>query len=251
MKTLSKPIIGVSCSNIGNVNPNIPNYKKTHTNEDYLTAIKKAGGIPFMIPLTHTKEEALEVVKNLHGILITGGSDINPRLYNEEQRPHLGELDPERDNADTLLIQASLDAKLPFFGICRGMQLINVLSKGSLYQDISHYPQKNILRHGQKTNISVSAHKIKLDKSSLIFDLVQEETIWVNSFHHQIIKDLAPTLKATARSSDEVIECVEMPSYPTFFIATQFHPEILATRDDLTMLKLFEGFIKAATKKVV
>lgn len=229
-----KPLIGISM-----------NYsdKKYVINEPYVKAIVEAGGIPYCIPFG-IEEDAEQIIDLLDGLLLTGGVDIHPHYFGEEPHPKLGKVIQARDYNEMILIQAALKKKLPVFAICRGIQILNVALGGSLYQDIEAQYCTEPLLHKQNAARYETAHFIKIDKQSKLFEIVQSEKIAVNSLHHQAVKDVASSLKITAVSSDGIVEAAEMKDYP-FCIAVQWHPEEMATAGDDCSKRLFQEFIKA------
>lgn len=232
------PIIGISV--------NIDT-QTSRLHEAYINAILNAGGVPLLIPATADGNALQEIVKQLDGLLLSGGSDIDGHYFGEETLPDVTEVDPQRDYYDFLLLKIASDHQLPIFGICRGMQVINIAFGGGLWQDIpSQYP-KNPLNHSIITEEKGKvAHQVTITKESVLYDILQKETIGVNSRHHQAIKEIAPDFKISAISTDGVTEAVE--AFPSRRIwAVQWHPENMATNgNNKDMQKLFSHFINEA-----
>lgn len=237
-ETTYSPIIGISTSLSSNGSSSVMN--------TYVQAVLKAGGTPVIIPVITQTKALSDIVNQLDGLIITGGADLNPLWYKEEPRKELGSLVPERDIYDLKLAKIALDKQIPTVGICRGLQLLNVAHGGSLYQDIPSQ-RPNHIKHNQDVEGSYGTHRAFIEKGSLLSTILEKDTVLVNSFHHQAIKDLAPIFKVVATAPDGIIEAVEAyPNYP--IIAFQWHPEILTKAGDPTMLKIFKFFIGQAEK---
>lgn len=164
-------------------------------------------------------------LNNANGIIIGGGEDINPKLYNYSDNGNLCETpDNYRDSIEKLMIKFAIDHKIPLLGICRGNQIINAVNGGTLIPDIpTFYPNSNI-KHRGKTNRD---HYIIPERNSWIERQLSYDTIWVNSRHHQAIDKVSPLFTVSAYSSDSVIESIEIKNKDThpFAIGIQWHPE--------------------------
>ncbi len=162
-----------------------------------------------------------------NGIIIGGGEDVNPLLYNKPEYISVCEApDNFRDSIEVLMIEYAMRKKIPLLGICRGNQIMNVVNGGTLIPDIpSFVPESNIL-HRFKTD---SAHIITPVKDSWIENSLKYNTIWVNSHHHQSVDKIAPNFIVSAYAEDSVIESIEIndTSIHPFAIAVQWHPESL------------------------
>ena len=126
-KIANKPLIGISLG----YNP-----KKNSVNTVYVQSVLKNGGVPYLVPVTDDVETLRQIVSQLDGIIMTGGEDIDPKYYGEENHPQLGEVNHERDGYDLTLVKLAIEHNVPILGICRGLQLINVAMGGTLYQDL-------------------------------------------------------------------------------------------------------------------
>ncbi|MHA7964304.1 gamma-glutamyl-gamma-aminobutyrate hydrolase family protein [Paenibacillus sp. CAU 1782] len=236
---MRKPIIGV-----------LPLYDREKDSywmlPGYMKAIEAAGGIPVMLPMVSDELDIKALSESFDGFLFTGGHDINPLLYGEEMDAVCGELCRERDVLEQALFQHVVKLDKPAFGICRGLQLFNVLLGGTLYQDLptGRAAESNV-EHQQRPPYSVPVHSVTIHKNSLLYRLLEKETIEVNSYHHQAIKALAPVLQASALSEDGLVEAVEMPG-KTFLFAVQWHPEFNFTEDDDSM-KMFRHFVASCS----
>lgn len=214
----NKPIIGLTC-NLEMVRNNV----SFTLYLSYPEAIKKAGGIPIVLPLGD--EELAETwVSMCDGILLTGGNDVHPKHYGDVPQSELGLTTPKLDESDMNIIKHARKQNKTIFGICRGSHLINVALGGTMLQDIKTNV-RNSLNHLDKGERTKLNHKISIKKKSTLYDLVQQDELEVNSFHHQAIGDLGKELRCVATAPDGVIEAFE--SEDGKIMGTQFHPEEL------------------------
>lgn len=196
----------------------------TYTPQGFVNAVQKAGGLPLVIPISPA-ETAASYVSKIDKLLLAGGQDICPDFFDEEPHPKLEETNRNRDLFELALIKEALKQKKPIFAVCRGMQLLNVALGGSLYQDLSLYSNWTV-KHGQEpTQPQFATHDIHIEKNSLLYSLLGEQ-YRVNSYHHQAINRLAPTLKASAKSSDGLIEGIEALDSNQRILGVQWHPEL-------------------------
>lgn len=245
---MKKPLIGISCHTIAATETWFHGYFINYIGVDESNAVLEAGGIPFVLPQTLDEEIIKEYVANIDGLVIVGGDDVSPSLYNEEMLEKCQNTNPQRDMYDSMLIKEAFRVKKPLFVICRGLQLTNVILGGTLYQDLSYNPNITIA-HSRMNEGDNVVHSIDVvDKDSIFYSTLKRDTMYVNSIHHQIIKDLAPALKIVAKSKDNVIEVAELKDKDQFFIGTQFHPEMMSCRIDKEVNNLFKELIKASSK---
>lgn len=231
-----RPLIGISCS-----------YdlkeKRYFLAEAYVEAVIKAGGNPVVLPGAAGQKNVAPYIAVLKGLVLAGGGDVDPSYFNEEPLPGLGEVTPERDSFEILLVKGALRQKLPILGICRGIQVLNVAAGGSLIQ---HIPSeiRRPLKHSQNAPRSYASHRVYLEKPSRLAEIMAGTLIRVNSFHHQAVREAAPGFSVTARSSDGVIEAIEAEQYP-FVLGVQWHPECMIS-GDRNSRALFKSFLEAA-----
>ena len=222
------PVIGISCGRSAS--------GASTLSSNYTEAVARAGGIPVIFPTVADSALAAILVKQVDGIVFSGGPDLDPSYYGETFWNETVEVDTLRDVSDLLLMRAALASKKPVMAICRGEQLMNVVLGGSLYQDLpTQYD--TIVRHGGGTT-----HRIGVEKGSVLYELFGEDSLTVNSFHHQAVKQVAPGVKVTAHAADGIVEAYE---YGNQVIAFQFHPEGMARIDD-AWLAPFRYFVKKA-----
>lgn len=213
--------------------------------EGYFTSILKAGGVPFIIPPFDDTNSLINTLESLDGVLLTGGADINPLFLGEEPVKELHSINPRRDRQELLLARLAADRQIPILGICRGIQLMNAAFGGSLYQDIHSQMEGTRIKHDQDLGRGYASHTVEIEKDSLLYKLFGTETLPVNSFHHQAVKDVAPGFRATARATDGVIEAIESAEYKSM-MGVQWHPECFILQGDECMMPVFHWFIGEA-----
>ena len=219
------PMVGISCG-------------RTEGGSDalgarYVQAVLRGGGVPFIIPTVETPEQAEAVIERLDGIVFSGGEDVNPAWYGEAVWNESVQVNPVRARSDSLLARAALASGKPVLAICRGAQLMNVVLGWSLYQDL---PTQfgTAVAHGGGVE-----HRIGLEADSVLAGLYGTDSLTVNSFHHQAVKDVAPGVKITARSADGLPEAFETGRV----WAVQFHPEKMLQQGDSSWISLFGAFV--------
>ena len=191
---------------------------------DYLDGIKAAGGIPVILPLEMSEEDIGHIVKTCDGFLFTGGQDVGSC--------------PERDHLETFLLSKAMQSDKAILGICRGLQFINAFLGGSLWQDLpSQHPSEIAHRQGKPYN--APTHKVVLNGG--LKSLLGEDTINVNTLHHQAIKELGESLKPMATAPDGIIEAARMEN-KRFVWGVQWHPEYMFKTDPDSMA-IFAHFI--------
>jgi putative glutamine amidotransferase len=215
---------------------------------DYVESVAGAGGTPVVLPPAVGVRLAEALLDKLDGLLLSGGSDLDPTYYGEGPIPELGVTVPWWDAFDMALLRLALRRRIPIFGICRGMQLLNVALGGTLRQDLRSQLGADILRHRQEAPKRQPTHEVEILDGSYLVEIADRRTVEVNSYHHQGIKGLAEALTVTARSSDGVIEAVESRDFSErWLIGVQWHPE--GMRDtNLAQRNLFEAHVGAAER---
>ncbi len=213
----------------------------------YMDGIEQAGGIPILLPLTNNEEVLKQVIYNIDGLLLTGGHDVDPSLYYEKAHAKTGTHCCIRDSSEAFLIKEAIKINLPTLGICRGLQLLNVVLGGSLYQDLPSQAPSDI-QHQMSPPYNRTAHCVTISPNTPLSSILNAEKIGVNSYHHQAIKALAPSLQVAATSEDGLIEAVYLPEQ-RFTLAVQWHPE-LSYKENQHSLALFQAFVQACFKKL-
>jgi len=233
-----KPLIGITAYNYQDSASYV-------TKSTYINAILRSGGTPILIPYTSDLIECRHIIGKLDGLLLPGGIDISPRLYGEEPLKEAGMSINNIDLYEIELIHEAKKQKKPILAICRGIQILNVALGGTLYQDIEAQKAATIC-HNQSISIrDEMTHSVSLVLDRVLYRLYQQEKIYVNSFHHQAVKDLAETLRPSAYSSDHILEACE--SEDGRIIGVQWHPEALINTDE-NSIKLFQYFIELCQK---
>jgi len=202
---------------------------------NYAKSVFKAGGVPVILPMVHSQEQADDLLAGLDGLILTGGEDVNPAFYGEDFLNETVSVNEFRDTSDFHLFHAARKLRKPILGTCRGEQIVNVFMGGSLYQDIPTQVGE-ALKHRQ------NSHWAYVDRDSKLFELLGKDSIWVNSFHHQAVKSPAPGFKVSAKASDGVVEAYESEG----LFCIQFHPEAMIASGDDTFLPIYKDFVRTA-----
>ena len=211
----------------------------------YLQSVTRAGGIPVLLPISVDEADIREVFDRLDGLLITGGADIDPKLYGEEKSPACGELAPERDRLEMMLAKLAVAHDLPTLGICRGCQVLNVVYGGTLIQDIPTELGIPMDVHRQPEDYAVVTHGVTVEPGTLLEKIEGAGEIRVNSRHHQAVKALGQGLLLNGRSTEDgIVESFCDPS-KRFMLAVQWHPEMLS-HERPEALALFRALVDAA-----
>ena len=238
-KSMPEPLIGIT-SGYRTIELK---YLHSCLSRNYTQAIIHAGGIPLILPANLPTSQLTSLLSRLDGVLFSGGDDVNPRLYGEEPIPETKKVLDERDEMESSLLKSCLEQGKPVFGICRGLQIINVALGGTLYQHIeSQYP--HAIQHDRHDDLREKRHHfVSVAAGSLLAKLTGMSSIQVNTLHHQGIRDVAKELNITATcSGDGLIEAIEI-NRQGFFLAVQWHPEELSEYPE--QRSLFEAFVKA------
>lgn len=232
-----KPIIGLTMSKgVINGYHAINNY--------YMDAVFSSGGIPINIPIVDDENDLDKYLEILDGLILIGGADIWPLLYDENPIKQTNIISVARDKCELNLFKKAYKRKLPILGICKGMQIINVALGGNLYQDIDAQVS-NALGH-KPIGIAKDElyHTINIKRDTKLYNIFQSEEEYVNSNHHQSIKDLGDNLIVSAISEDGIIEAIEYKD-ERYLIGVQFHPECLVKKHP-QFLRLFKQLVSAS-----
>jgi putative glutamine amidotransferase len=227
------------------VSPDIESEGKEHGDRSislsarYLEALTRVGALPLAMPATISREVIAECVRRADGVLLTGGDDIDPRLYNARLPRSVRKtvsITPDsggRDFRELVVIDEVFRQHKPLLAVCRGHQILNVALGGTLVSDIPRqWP--NALSHGRNEDRDQVVHDVRLTPGSLLAKIVGGLKLGVNSTHHQAVARVAPPLRVTAASDDGMVEGLELKPGGTrwlpFLLSVQFHPERLEDR---------------------
>jgi putative glutamine amidotransferase len=244
------PVIGVTAALKEDVESTArrPLSRFVRADLDYVESVAEAGGTPVVLPPACGLRATEVLLDGLDGLLLSGGSDLDPGYYGERPIRELGVTVPEWDVFDMALLRSALRRGIPIFGICRGMQILNVALGGTLHQDLHSQLGADILKHRQKTPKWQPTHEVEMQDGSYLAEITNRQSGEVNSYHHQGIKGLADALAVSARSSDGVTEAVESRDFSErWLLGVQWHPE--GMRDTSPEHRnLFEAHVRAAER---
>lgn len=231
-----RPVIGISSSQREDGG-------EIYLKKAYVSAVKDHGGLPVILPVCREEELIAEVLSHCHGLLLSGGGDIDPKFYHATNLLPEMEFDRERDEFEMGLARVALRFNMPIFGICRGLQVLNVCFGGTLIQDLEiELPGAG--EHRNKPGIFGDMwHRVDLEPGGKLYDLLGS-TMEVNSSHHQAVQEPGKGLMISGYSPDGVIEAIEILEKP-WVIGVQWHPERMG-ENNRVKASLFDGFIRAA-----
>lgn len=205
----------------------------------YMESLARAGAGMRWVELSDP-EQAVQDALTCDGLLLPGGGDMDPKFYGQERIPACGEPNLLRDAAEPLLLRAFLAADKPVLGICRGIQVMNAVLGGDLYQDIK--PFEHLPHNGHWAKV----HTVTVRRGTLLSRILGQDTVLVNSQHHQAVDRVAPGFTLAALSEDGIVEAIEKPD-AGFCLGVQWHPEWLSDADP-AMQGLFDAFVNACSK---
>ncbi len=205
----------------------------------YMESLARAGAGMRWVEL-NDPEQAVQDALTCDGLLLPGGGDMDPKFYGQERIPACGEPNLLRDAAEPLLLRAFLAADKPVLGICRGIQVMNAVLGGDLYQDIKPFEHLPHNDHWAKV------HTVTVRRGTLLSRILGQDTVLVNSQHHQAVDRVAPGFTLAALSEDGIVEAIEKPD-ARFCLGVQWHPEWLSDADP-AMQSLFDAFVNACSK---
>ncbi|MET0107044.1 MAG: gamma-glutamyl-gamma-aminobutyrate hydrolase family protein [Sedimenticola sp.] len=231
------PLIGITAAN----DPTVPGHYILRW--DYVHGVEAAGGIPVILAPSG-RFRASPVLNRLDGLILSGGHDITPEFYGGENHPLLRDPSRERDEFEFELVNTALSRNIPTLGICRGIQVINVVLGGDIIQDIPEQLGSQIHHDDPGRPRETLAHPVTIARDSLLSKLVGADELNVNSFHHQAVGRLGSGLTTTARAADGIIEGVELPSH-SFMLGIQWHPETF-WRNGAPFSTFFEALVESA-----
>lgn len=228
-----KPLIGIT--SVYKINEQNNSFSTT-VNFAYVQSVADNGGIPLVLPTISDEEIMQQYVRHLDGLVLIGGNDVPPSAYNEQTHETVKVLTAQRYNFEKKLISLWLSSGKPLLGICLGMQFTNVVSGGSLIQDIPSQVGTKV-KHREY-------HQVKIDPASSLAEILDATEASVYSNHHQAVKDVGKNLKVIAHSDDGVVEAMERIS-GGFGLFVQWHPEQMDNADHRNAI--YGALIKACT----
>jgi putative glutamine amidotransferase len=217
-----------------------------YVGQGYVRAVAEGGGVPLVVANVDgfEVELAAELIELADGLLLTGGTDLDPATYgrpfDEDQTHHP---DPPRDRIEMALISEARNRRLPILGICRGCQILNVAYGGTLDQHRPHECPTKI----EHPDLRIEMTEVSLTSESLVARSVGSEQIEVYCLHHQAIDDVGPGLRVTGAAADGLIESLEDPS-EEFVLGVLWHPEQMLERDHARAI--YDAFLSAAKVRV-
>lgn len=206
--------------------------------QGYWMSVVESGAMPLIIPPVDTIEGIISLLDRLDGIILSGGSDIDPVLLGEEPLDSV-QINPQRDIPELLLARLAYERHIPILGICRGIQILTAAFGGRLYQDIATQYEKPYIAHNQKSARTETSHSVTIARDSLLCSILGSETVMVNSFHHQAVKEAPSGFRISALSPDGIIEGIEATDFNPV-IGVQWHPECFILAGNRFMMPLFD-----------
>jgi len=205
------------------------------TNLAYVKAVRKAGGIPVLLPLVDPDDAAASVAR-VDGVVLTGGFDVDPSTYGQPPHPETGPVDPVRDGLELAAVRAAVDADIPLLAICRGIQVLNIALGGTLVQHLD--------KHHDVERYNEVVHPVSVEPGSILAGWLEGvDSLDVNTLHHQAVDSVAPACRAVAWAHDGTVEGIEVEGARAV-VGVQWHPELLRHRPE--HLRLFESLVAAA-----
>jgi putative glutamine amidotransferase len=217
---------------------------RCHRIADYIEAVAASGAEPVVLDVDHGAEGLL---KDLDGLVLSGGGDVDPALFGEAPHPAYSPAEEGRDTAEIALVRTALESKTPVLAICRGVQVLNVAAGGTLVQDIPTQVRHSLAHRIDKPK-DFPAHEVAVSPGSKLAALLGADAsrphVLVNSRHHQAVNAVAPGFHVTAKATDGVIEALESDDPGAFCVGVQWHPENFG--DASKFRELFRGLVRAA-----
>lgn len=239
---MSKPVIGITTGGRSEGYIKSRHYAEFYSAPaPYIDAVRRAGGLPLLIPPGENEWD--ETLPLLDGVIVSGGTDIDPAHYGGDRRnPHVLPADAERDRSELSLVRRLLEeGETPLLCICRGLQVLNVAAGGTLHEHIPDIRADDI--HRNEAGLW-ALQELHARGDSLIAEVMGATELRTSSGHHQAVKDVAAGLRVTARATDGIIEALECPGH-AWLIAVQWHPEVTAARDP-SQQALFDALVEKA-----
>ncbi|MFM2153374.1 MAG: hypothetical protein RL199_1809 [Pseudomonadota bacterium] len=237
-----RPLVGVTPDDGFSVaRPGRPAAARYELKKAYTEAVLRGGGVPLVLPYADEAAVVEAYLDTIDGLLVTGGAfDVDPSLYGAERRDGLGEVKPGRGTFEHRLLSGALARGLPVLGICGGMQLLNVVAGGTLFQDLGR-DRPGSLEHEQPHDPALPAHDVRVEASSMLARVCGALRLPANTTHHQAVDRVGAGLVASGWTEDGVIEAIESVD-AAWRVGVQWHPELL---DDGHADRLYAAFVEA------
>lgn len=222
--------------------------ERTGVNAGYVRSVLVAGGVPLVLSPLIGPSYASRALDGVDGLLLTGGEDLDPAWYEAERSPLCHPPSRERDLFELALFAAARQRELPILGICRGVQLVNVALGGTLFQDLPS-ERPGPVDHNPAAPRSERGHAVRLAAGSRAADALRTTSVRVNSFHHQAVRDVAPSLIASGWTEDDLVEAVESAADAPWLLAVQWHPEEMHADAVAPERGLFRALVEEAGRR--
>jgi len=233
---VKRPVIGIT------IGYSIQDREIFALRDDYVRAVERAGGLPVVLA-PGTPEDAPVLLDHLDGLLLTGGADVDPGLYGQPPHETVTRIIPERDALEVALCREALRRDMPLLAICRGQQVLNVATGGTLIQDLPSQ-WKGAVNHDPEGERWSPAHDVRILPGTRLREILGQERVEVNSFHHQAVKAPGQGVVVSAfAEEDDVVEGIEIPGR-RLAVGVQWHPEAFWDKDG-RFQPLFEALVKA------
>lgn len=230
---------------VGGVTRTWDNAERAGVNASYVRSVVLAGGVPVLLSPLMGPSYAARALDGADGLLLTGGEDLDPAWYGHEMSPLGNPPSRERDLFELALFAVARQRELPILGICRGIQLVNVALGGTLYQDLAT-ERPGPVDHNPPASRTTRSHEVRLKEGSRAAEALGGLSTRVNSFHHQAVRDLAPSLVASGWTEDGLVEVVESPADAPWLLAVQWHPEEMYAEVTAPERGLFRALVEQA-----
>ncbi len=208
----------------------------------YVDAIRRAGGIPLLVPPGEAGLEQL--LDELDGLVLSGGGDVDPRLYAGLPHAAIHSVDAERDAMELALARDVVDREMPTLGICRGAQVMNIALGGDLIEHLPDEVGDDVRHRPAEGENDFQRHAVAAEPSSRLAGIMGRSDVEPASWHHQAARRVAPGLAVVARAADGTVEAFEKPG-TSWLIGVQWHPEVTAAADP-TQQRIFDSLVAAA-----
>ncbi len=239
-----RPLVGIPCQADFRDGSKRPIYGN---NRAYVHAVEDAGGISVLIPMLNDVNLLEALLARLDGLLLSGGGDIDFSRYHAEPHPLLGSIDTQLDELEFSLARLALEKNIPILGVCRGMQLLNIVCGGTLYQDLRDEYAGSMEHCRRELPRNSVIHTVHIVAGSRMEKILGTNEVWINSLHHQAIKLPGSNVHISGWAEDGVAEFMEVVDR-RFVVGVQGHPEEIYASES-AYARLFAAFVKACSMR--